>query len=145
MLRKLLVTAVPVLGIFNNLFVLAADEPLLERGAYLTEGIVACGNCHTPKTSDAIPIKSMKFAGSFVIEEPVFKAYAPNITMDNETGIGNWTDDQIKTAITDGIRPDGRKLAPAMGFPYYKNIDEQDMDALVLYLRSLKPQPTDSN
>ncbi len=46
MLRKLLVTAIPVLGLFNNLFVLAADEPPLERGAYLTEGIVACGNCY---------------------------------------------------------------------------------------------------
>ena len=77
MFRKLLVTSLSVLGSFNNLSVLAADEVLLERGAYLTEGIVACGNCHTPKTADAVPIESMQFAGGFVIEEPAFKAYAP--------------------------------------------------------------------
>lgn len=138
MLRKLLLTAIPVLGLFNNLFVLAADELLLERGAYLTEGIVACGNCHTPKTSDAIPIKSMKFAGSFVIEEPVFKAYAPNITMDRETGIGNWTDEEIIRSIRDGIRPDGTLIGPPMPFLNYRNISDRDVKAIVAYMRTIE-------
>ena len=44
-------------------------------------------------------------------------AISSNVTPHQELGIGKWTDDQIKTAITDGLRPDGRKLAAIMGFP----------------------------
>ncbi len=139
MFRKLLVTSLSVLGSFNNLSVLAADEVLLERGAYLTEGIVACGNCHTPKTADAVPIESMQFAGGFVIEEPAFKAYAPNITMDKETGIGSWTDEEIVRSIREGIRPDGTLIGPPMPFLNYRNISDRDVKAIVAYMRTIEP------
>lgn len=63
----------------------------------------------------------------------------PNLTPHKATGIGNWTDAQIKKAITDGVRPDGSKLRPPMAYAYYKNISVEDLDAIVAYLRSLKP------
>ncbi|MFP6729312.1 MAG: hypothetical protein VCD50_03925 [Alphaproteobacteria bacterium] len=66
---------------------LAADA-LLERGAYLMGGIVACGNCHTPKTPQGGLAPGMELAGGFLIEFDEFTSYAPNITPDAETGIG---------------------------------------------------------
>ena len=78
------------------------SDELLQRGTYLMESIAACGNCHTPKRSDGTPIENLHLAGSFVIEEPALKAYAPNITMDEATGIGSWSDDEIIRAISRG-------------------------------------------
>jgi mono/diheme cytochrome c family protein len=71
----------------------AAPDPdaLVTRGAYLVNGIVACGNCHTPRNADATAVEDMRLAGGFLIEEPAFRAYAPNITQDIETGIGSCT------------------------------------------------------
>jgi hypothetical protein len=68
---------------------------------------------------------------------------AANITPHPEEGIGGWTDDEIKKAITQGISRDGRKLAPIMAFPYYQNMSDEDLDALIVYLRSLPLQPAD--
>lgn len=116
----------------------AADD-LLERGTYLMESIVACGNCHTPKSADAQPIAGMELAGGFVIEEPAFKAYAPNITMDKETGIGNWTDEEIIRSIRDGLRPDGSVIGPPMPSFLYRDMSDRDARAIVAYLRTVKP------
>lgn len=118
---------------------LAADETLLERGTYLMKGIAACGNCHTPKNSDANEVEGMAYAGSFVIESPNFKAYAPNITMDIETGIGGWTDEEIIRSIRDGIRPDGKLIGPPMPSPVYALMSDRDVKAIVAYLRTVKP------
>jgi hypothetical protein len=64
---------------------------------------------------------------------------AANITPDKVTGIGSWTDQQIKDAITKGVRPDGTKLIPLMNFAMYAKMTPQDLDAMVAYLRSIKP------
>ncbi len=103
------------------------------------EGIVACGNCHTPKDADAVPIEDMRLAGAFVIEEPVFRAYAPNITMDEETGIGSWTDEEIIRAIREGVRPDGTIIGPPMPMLSYRHMSDYDVRAIVAYLRSVPP------
>jgi len=117
----------------------AAQEAaaLLERGDYLMNSIVACGNCHSPRDENGEFIEGMELAGGFVIEEPAFRAYAPNITPDEETGIGSWTDEEIIRAVREGIRPDGQVLGPPMGFPFYRGISDQDMRAIVAYLRSV--------
>jgi hypothetical protein len=62
-----------------------------------------------------------------------------NITPDPENGIGKWSDADIKRTITTGIRPDGTKLARTMPFDWYAKIAPADLDAIVAYLRSLKP------
>jgi len=115
-----------------------AETPL-ERGTYLMRGIVACGNCHTPKDATGRPIADRELAGGFVINEPPFRAVASNITPDRETGIGGWTDQEIITAIRDGRRPDGRILGPPMPFEEYRHMSDRDAMAIVAYLRSLKP------
>ena len=93
-------------GVITAICAAHAETPL-ERGTYLMHGIVACGNCHTPKGADFKPLIDQELAGGFVIEAPVFRAVAPNITPDKETGIGGWTDGQIVEAIRNGKRPDG--------------------------------------
>jgi mono/diheme cytochrome c family protein len=110
---------------------------LVARGEYLVEGIAACGNCHSARTEDGEFIPGMEYAGNFVIEEVPFIAYAPNITPDPETGIGNWTDQEIERAIREGISRDGRVMIPPMAYPYFRDISSNDMAAIIAYLRSV--------
>jgi mono/diheme cytochrome c family protein len=114
-----------------------ADQ--LTHGKYLVETIAGCGNCHTPHLPDGSLDPNMAFAGAFVIEEPVFRAYAKNITPDMETGIGSWTDAQIIDAIRNARRPDGTFLGPPMSFGWYKRMSDTDVKAIVAYLRTVKP------
>lgn len=115
-----------------------ADEQVA-RGEYLVNGIVACGNCHTPRNADATAVADMHLAGSFVIEEPEFRAYAPNITQDLETGIGAWSDEEIIRAIREGVRPDGTIIGPPMPIPSYRGMSDSDVQAIVAYLRTVAP------
>ena len=127
-----------------GLFVLVAcsatsdQEALVDRGDYLVNGIVACGNCHTPRNADATTNDDMRLAGGFLIEEPAFRAYAPNISQDHETGIGSWTDDEIMRAIREGVRRDGTIIGPPMPIPSYREMSDNDVRAIVAYLRTLQ-------
>ncbi len=114
-----------------------ADDALIERGRYLVTGIMACGNCHSSRTAEGEFIENMELAGNFVIEEPGFKAYAPNITPDIRSGIGSWTDAEIIRAVREGIRRDEQVMGPPMAFPFYRDISDNDMRAVVAYLRSV--------
>ena len=62
---------------------------------------------------------------------------APNLTPDKVTGLGNWTKDQIATAIQTGVRPDGRVLAPIMPWRAYAGLTKSDVGAIVEYLSRL--------
>jgi len=132
--------AISVIGFVGALLTTgAAAETPLERGAYLVKTIGACGNCHTPKGARGVPIADKEMAGGFKFDEKPFTAYASNITPDPETGIGKWTDQQIIDAIRKGKRPDGSTIGPPMPIELYRDIAEDDVKAIVAYLRSLKP------
>jgi hypothetical protein len=64
---------------------------------------------------------------------------APNITPDRETGIGNWTDGEKIRAIREGVDRDGRALIPAMPYPHFRNMSDEDVESVVAYLDSLSP------
>jgi len=115
-----------------------AQSDLVKRGDYLVNGLLTCGNCHTPKgpTGD---IMEKAFSGGLTFDEPPFKVTAPNITPDKETGIGNWTDAQIKTLMRKGVRPNGVQAAMIMPSDFYEIMTERDLNAVVAYLRTLKP------
>jgi mono/diheme cytochrome c family protein len=112
----------------------AADGDLA-RGNYLLNSIVACGNCHTPKGPDGKAIDGQDLSGGTVIEIPAFRAVAPNITQDRETGIGGWTDQQIIAAIREGRRPDGTIIGPPMPIEFYRSMSDNDVRAIVAALR----------
>ena len=121
------------------LSVTEAAETQVQRGKYLVS-IIPCTDCHTPGTFLGKPDMGRYLAGSEVgFEVPglgVF--YGPNLTSDKETGLGNWTREQIATAITTGKRPDGRMLAPAMPVDSFKNLTQADALAIAAYLKSLR-------
>ena len=118
----------------------ASAETLVERGQYLAH-IMDCGGCHHTGAFTPQPNLETPLAGSDIgFEIPgmgVF--YPPNLTPDQETGLGTWSDAEIITAFTTGVRPDGRQLSPMMPWISYAHITADDATALVAYLRSLKP------
>ena len=70
---------------------------------------------------------------------PLGTVYSTNITPDKETGLGGWTDQQIIDAIIKGMRKDGSRLLPVMPYEKYSGMAQEDLKALVAYLRTLKP------
>ncbi len=126
-LGVLLVVSSPVLG---------QDAKLLERGTYLMNSIVACGNCHVRRDKDWRPLPDLGLSGGMVFDEEDFKAYARNITPDLESGIGKWSDAQVIRAIREGIRPDGTLIGPPMPIEFYRGMSDADAQAIVAYLRA---------
>ena len=126
------------------LFVLAAPftavraDTQIERGSYLVNTIMTCNNCHTPMGPNG-PDFSRALSGGQTFDEPPFKVAGSNITPHLETGIGAWSDDEIKQTLRTGVRPNGIPLAPVMPTDFYGIITSSDMDAIVAYLRSVKP------
>ncbi|QCK84782.1 cytochrome c [Phreatobacter aquaticus] len=116
----------------------AQAQTPLERGRYLMNGIVACGNCHTPIGPQG-PVAGQELAGRLLADEPPFTAYASNITPDPETGIGRWTDEQIILAIREGKRPDGSIIGPPMPIELYRGMADEDVRAIAAYLRAVPP------
>jgi len=115
-------------------------QSLIERGDYLVNSIMTCNHCHTPKDKTGNPLMERRFAGGAQrFDEVTFTATGPNITQDTETGIGQWSDADIKRALIEGIRPNGVKLAFVMPYPLYKVITPRDLDAAVAYLRTAAP------
>lgn len=113
------------------------DAAVLERGAYLMNGVVACGNCHVARGAKGEPLFDKGLSGGMVFDEPpMFKAFAANITPDPQTGIGTWTDAQLAKAIREGVRPDGSIIGPPMPIEFYRHLSDGDLKALIAYLRA---------
>lgn len=118
----------------------AAADTQIERGKYLVS-ISGCNDCHTPGYFTGKPDFSRALSGSdvgFAIPG-VGAVVGRNLTPDKETGLGNWTTDEIVTAVTTGTRPDGRKLAPVMPWMELANLTADDAQAIAAYLKSLPP------
>src|SRR6476620_6995806 len=98
--------------------VAASAQTGVERGKYLVNTIMTCQNCHTPKGERGAPVYAKDLSGGLEFDEPPFKVTAPNITQDKATGIGAWTDAQLRTAMRTGKRPDGVQLAEVMPTSY---------------------------
>jgi mono/diheme cytochrome c family protein len=119
----------------------AGDESApVARAQYLVQ-LAGCTDCHTPGHLLGKPDMSRFLAGSDVgFEVPGLGIFAgPNLTPDNDTGLGNWTKDEIASAIQTGARPDGRILASVMPWRAYAGLTKSDAAAIVEYLRSLPP------
>jgi mono/diheme cytochrome c family protein len=118
----------------------AQAETRLERGAYLVTTLGACGNCHTPRDAKGETVAGMALAGGFEFDEAALgHIVGSNITPDQETGIGNWTEGQIVNALRNGKRPDGSIIGPPMPIEMYRGLSDRDAEAIAAYLKSLKP------
>ncbi len=112
----------------------------IEKGRYLTT-VADCFACHT------VPNVGKPFAGARPIETPFGAITSPNITPDDDTGIGAWTDEQFDNAVRKGVSPDGSRLYPAMPYPSYTRMSRDDVLAIRAYLKTVEPvhQPVKSN
>lgn len=133
-LRALTIAGTLVAGISLG----AAAETPVERGRYLVESIAGCGNCHSLQNASG-QIPGRELAGGPPMKEAVFEAHAPNLTPDRATGLGDWSDDEIVRAIREGVSRDGRVMGPPMPFALYRGLADDDVRAIVAYLRSVKP------
>jgi mono/diheme cytochrome c family protein len=116
----------------------AFAQSAVERGDYLVNSIMTCGNCHTPRGPGGVFDMGKQLSGGpQTWDEPTFKVKGANITPDKETGIGAWSDADIKKAMQQGVRPNGTPIAPIMPFNFYKIILPADLDAVVAYLKSV--------
>jgi mono/diheme cytochrome c family protein len=108
-------------------------------GHYLAQ-LGHCMECHTPRDADGHPDNAHRLGGGGLVLHGVFgDVVSANITPDPVVGIGGWTDQQIKDALSRGTTPDGLLLPSPMPWRYLATMRSQDLDALVAYLRTLKP------
>ena len=108
-----------------------ANRDLVAQGQYLFAIAGGCA-CHT------IP-KETYHTGGRAFPIPSGTVYSTNITQDKETGLGNWTDQQIHDAMRTGIRRDGSRILPVMPYEAYSGMAQQDLKALIAYMKTLKP------
>lgn len=115
----------------------AAAHPV-ERGRYLV-ATLRCAFCHTPIRPDGSLVESLLFAGGQRRRYDTLGEFVSNnLTSDASTGLGRWSDDQIKAVLTRGMRPDGSQLLPyAMPWPHFAVLKSEDLHALIAYLRTL--------
>lgn len=133
-----ILTLLTLLALFFSGAALAAtpNAAVLERGKYLMEGVVACGNCHMARGDKGQPLPEKGLSGGMLWDETHFKAIAANITPDRETGIGKWTDAQLARAIREGVRPDKSLIGPPMPVAFYRYLSDDDLAAIIAYLRA---------
>ncbi|SEM52445.1 Cytochrome C oxidase, cbb3-type, subunit III [Gemmobacter aquatilis] len=134
----------PLLAFTCSLALVASSVPAtatpqtdaLARGAYLVR-IMACADCHSPRGADGAPMPEKGLSGGSIgFDIPGLGIFwGPNLTPD-ATGIGAWTDAEVTDALRRGIRPDGRILAPAMPWPAYAALSDDDARAIVAFLRA---------
>jgi mono/diheme cytochrome c family protein len=116
----------------------------LARGEYLTRAVAHCGECHTPRTMTMAVDNSRFLAGNPKGSGPEGSA-VPNITPDRDTGIGEWSEEQIADYLETGNRPDGDVAGGLMAEVIqgssagYKDLTKADRQAIARYLKSIPP------
>jgi mono/diheme cytochrome c family protein len=112
------------------------DPAVIERGRYLVEGAAHCGECHGAMEPPAASRVGRPLIGGMEFDLPVGTFRVPNITSDPETGIGKLTDAEIARLIRYGVKADGRAALPFMP---YSDLCDDDLTAIISYLRTQKP------
>lgn len=114
------------------------------RGEYLTRAVTHCGECHTPRTMTMATDNSRYLSGAPKGKGPEGSA-VPNITPDRDTGIANWSEEQIADYLETGNRPDGDVAGGLMAEVIqgssagYKDLTKVDRLAIAKYLKSIPP------
>jgi len=113
----------------------------VERGRYIAAALSGCLYCHSHHewAAPGHPIVAGTEGSGEILPFSGLpgRVVAPNLTPDPETGAGNWTDDQLARAIREGVGHDGRALFPMMPYTHYREMSDEDVASVVVYLRSL--------
>ena len=119
----------------------------LARGKYLVEGVLQCFTCHSELdfTQRPFQLKPGTKGGGHIFPDIELnlpesnRVVAPNISPDAEYGAGEWKDADFVRALRQGISHDGRTLYPLMPFPYFRNLSDDDLASVIVYVRSIAP------
>jgi hypothetical protein len=118
----------------------AGERAIAERGHYLVT-IGSCGDCHSTPGPQGPRLDDMYLAGGFkFIRRDFGTNVSMNLTPDKETGVGHWSDDDLKRVWRNGLAPDGRQVAGhVMPWPAFSHWTDEDMHAVLVYLRHTAP------
>lgn len=126
----------------------------IARGRYLAVNVLQCVDCHSERDWNFYggpPMEPIGAGRACMTRETIAagvnagqerfpgRLCIRNITADQETGLGSWTDGEIIRAVREGVNKDGKGLFPIMPYFIYKNVADDDIQAVVAYLRSIKP------
>jgi mono/diheme cytochrome c family protein len=116
----------------------STDSAVIARGKYLAYGPAHCGTCHVPmnKIMDVENGEIIPLSGGWTIDIPPGTFHAPNITPDEETGIGRFSDGELARVLRHMVGKDGRCIFPFMPFA---ELSDDDLTAVISYLRSQPP------
>jgi mono/diheme cytochrome c family protein len=120
-----------------------ADVPqgvTVEYGAYLAGPVAHCLECHTPLGLQGPMLDTALGRGGFEFHGPWGVSVAANLTA-HADGLAGYSDDEIKAMIVEGVKPDGTPMMPPMPYGFLARMTPEDLDAIVMYLRSLPPLP----
>ena len=131
-MRRPLTTAVVFAGLTGAAFAQDTQSfDRIERGRYLAV-LGDCGGCHTAPGG-------APFAGGLALQTPFGTLVAPNITPDPDTGIGNMTNDDFLATFHEGRGHNGKRLYPAMPYPAYTKMTDDDVLAMRAYFATIAP------
>ncbi len=114
----------------------APSDPI-ERGRYLVASVSRCADCHSPRADDG-SFDMTRYMGGRVVGPIAI----PNLTPDNETGLGSWSEEDIITLLRTGKRPDGSQVRGGMANAIrggFKDLNDEDAGAIAAFLKSLPP------
>ena len=116
------------------------ERMMAERGHYLVT-LASCNDCHTTPGAQGPQIDTMYLAGGFKLTRRGHGSYVSmNLTPDKNTGIGNWTDEDLKRVWRSGLAPDSRPVPGLlMPWPALSQWTDEDMQAVLVYLRHTAP------
>lgn len=117
-----------------------AQGVTVEYGAYLAGPVAHCMECHTPMGPQGPLLETDLGRGGFEFHGPWGVSVAANLTS-HEDGLAGYTDAEIAAMIVEGVRPDGAPMLPPMPYGYLAQMSEEDLAAIILYLRSLPALP----
>lgn len=121
---------------------LVADSNRIERGRYLANHVAVCIDCHSTRDWTVFSGPVIKGTegrgGEAFTREAGFPGniYATNLT---PTTLASWTDGEIYRAIASGVSKDGHALFPLMGYQRFGKMSREDIESIILYLRTLQP------
>jgi mono/diheme cytochrome c family protein len=116
----------------------APDPALVERGKYVATA-ADCTSCHTALEAGSVP-----FAGGYAIPSPMGPIISSNITPSQTHGIGKYSLEDFTRAVRDGVATGGRRLYPAMPYPDYAGVTDEDIAALYAWFM-LGVEPVDTS
>ncbi len=117
------------------------ESDTVAYGEYLAGPVAHCIECHSPMGPMGPDWINQLGAGGFEFHGPWGVSVSSNLTSHPEDGIAEWTDAELVTMITQGVRPDGSPMLPPMGYGYYARTSPEDIQAIIAYLRTLPPLP----